>query len=59
MNSANEYLSLYSRYKVENYFCRIEDWRRIVVRYDKLARSLLAPHEWLARSTGSSYESTP
>ena len=30
------------RHKIENYFCRIKGWRRIVTRYDKLARSLLA-----------------
>src|SRR5688572_27478179 len=30
------------RHKVENYFCRIKDWRRIATRYDKLARNLLA-----------------
>ena len=26
-------------HKVENYFCRIKDWRRIATRYDKLARN--------------------
>ena len=26
------------RHKIENYFCRIKDWRRIATRYDKLAR---------------------
>ena len=30
------------RYKVERYFCRIKDWRRIATRYDKLARNFLA-----------------
>jgi transposase len=25
------------RYKIENFFCRIKDWRRIATRYDKLA----------------------
>ena len=30
------------RHKVENYFCRIKDWRRIATRYDKLARNFLA-----------------
>ncbi|MDR3420863.1 MAG: IS5/IS1182 family transposase, partial [Alphaproteobacteria bacterium] len=28
--------------KIENYFCRIKDWRRIATRYDKLARNFLA-----------------
>lgn len=27
------------RHKVENFFCRIKDWRRIATRYDKLARN--------------------
>ena len=30
------------RYKIENFFCRIKDWRRIATRYDKLARNFLA-----------------
>jgi len=30
------------RHKIENDFCRIEDWRRIATRYDKLARNFLA-----------------
>jgi len=30
------------RHKIENFFCRIKDWRRIVTRYDKLARNFLA-----------------
>jgi transposase len=30
------------RHKIENYFCRIKDWRRIATRYDKLARNVLA-----------------
>lgn len=30
------------RHKIENYFCRIKDWRRISTRYDKLARNFLA-----------------
>jgi len=25
------------RYTIENYFCRIKDWRRIATRYDKLS----------------------
>ena len=30
------------RHKVENYFGRIKDWRRIATRYDKLARNFLS-----------------
>ena len=30
------------RHKVENYFCRIKDWRRIATRYDKLTHNFLA-----------------
>ncbi len=30
------------RHKIENFFCRIKDWRRIATRYDKLARNFLA-----------------
>ena len=30
------------RHKIENLFCRIKDWRRIAIRYDKLARNFLA-----------------
>ena len=30
------------RHRIENYFCRIKDWRRIATRYDKLARNFLA-----------------
>ena len=30
------------RHKIENYFCRIKDWRRIAARYDKLGRNFLA-----------------
>jgi transposase len=30
------------RHKIENFFCRIKDWRRLATRYDKLARNLLA-----------------
>jgi transposase len=29
------------RHKIENYFCRIKDWRSIATRYDKLARNFL------------------
>jgi transposase len=30
------------RHKIENFFCRVKDWRRIAMRYDKLARNFLA-----------------
>jgi transposase len=30
------------RDKIEDYFCRIKDWRRIATRYDKLARNFPA-----------------
>ena len=30
------------RHKIENFFCRIKDWRHIATRYDKLARNFLA-----------------
>ena len=30
------------RHQIENYFCRIKDWRHIATRYDKLARNFLA-----------------
>jgi len=30
------------RHKIENFFCRMKDWRRIAMRYDKLARNFLA-----------------
>jgi len=30
------------RHKIENFFCRIKDWRRIATRYDKLARNFLS-----------------
>ena len=29
------------RHKIENFFCRIKDWRHIATRYDKLARKFL------------------
>ena len=35
------------RHKIENYFCRIKDWRRIATRYDKLARN----YKWRAPSS--------
>ncbi len=28
--------------EIENYFCRIKDWRRIATRYDKLDLNVLA-----------------
>jgi len=30
------------RHKIENFFCRLKDYRRIATRYDKLARTFLA-----------------
>ncbi len=30
------------RHEIENFFCRIKDWRRIATRYDKLARNFQA-----------------
>jgi transposase len=30
------------RHKIENFFCRLKDWRRIATRYDKLARNFLS-----------------
>ena len=30
------------RHKIENFFCRIKDWRRIAALYEKLARNFLA-----------------
>ena len=33
------------RHKIENYFCRIKDWRRLATRYDKLARNFLAAND--------------
>ena len=30
------------RHKIENFFCRLKDWRRLATRYDKLARNFLA-----------------
>jgi transposase len=30
------------RHKIENFFCRIKDWRRLATRFDKLARNFLA-----------------
>lgn len=30
------------RHRIENAFCRLKDFRRIVTRYDKLARNFLA-----------------
>ena len=29
------------RHKIENFFCRIKDWRRLATRFDKLARNFL------------------
>ncbi len=36
------------RHKIENFFCRIKDWRRIATRYDKLARNFLAANNLVA-----------
>ena len=30
------------RHKIENFFCRIKDWRRIATRYDKLGATFMA-----------------
>lgn len=30
------------RHKIENFFCRIKDWRRLATRFDKLARNFRA-----------------
>ena len=30
------------RHKIENFFCRIKDWRRLATRFDKLSRNFLA-----------------
>jgi transposase len=54
--------SIYQRYcqwYIENYFCRIKDWRRIATRYDKLARNFLAATALSVHSIGSSCESRP
>jgi transposase len=47
------------RHKIENFFCRIKDWRRIATRYDKLARNFLAAAILTAALFGSSCESRP
>ena len=44
------------RHKIENYFCRIKDWRRIATRYDKLAETSLPPQPSSRHSTGSNCE---
>ena len=36
------------RHKIENFFCRIKDWRRIATRFDKLARNFLAANHLVA-----------
>jgi transposase len=36
------------RHKIENYFCRIKDWRHIATRFDKLARNFLAANHLVA-----------
>jgi transposase len=42
------------RHKIESFICRIKDWRRIAIRYDKLARIfflaatiLVGEHYWI------------
>jgi transposase len=30
------------RHRIENFFCAIKDWRRVAMRYDKLARNFHA-----------------
>ena len=30
------------RHKIENYFCRIKDWRRIAMRYDRCAHTFFS-----------------
>ena len=30
------------RHKIENYFCRIKDWRRIATRYDRCAHTFFS-----------------
>lgn len=47
------------RHKIENYFCRIKDWRRIATRYDKLAATSWPPLCSSGYSTGSNCESRP
>jgi transposase len=36
------------RHKIENYFCRVKDWRRFATRFDKLARNFLATTQLVA-----------
>ena len=48
------------RHKIESFFCRIKDWRRIATRYDKPARNFLAAANLVgAIFIGSSCESRP
>ena len=47
------------RHKIENYFCRIKDWRRIATRYDKLARNFLAAATLVGALYWISCESRP
>ena len=30
------------RHRVENFFCRLKDWRKLATRYDKLAKNFLS-----------------
>ncbi len=36
------------RHKIENFFCRLKDWRRVATRYDKLARNFLSATRLIA-----------
>jgi transposase len=47
------------RHKIENFFCRIKDWRRIATRYDKLARNFLAASQLVGALYWSGCESRP
>jgi transposase len=47
------------RHKIENYFCRIKDWRRIATPTTNLPETSLPPQSWSVHSIGSSCESRP
>ena len=48
------------RHTIENYFCRIKDWRRIATRYDTSSPETSWPRQPSSQhSTGSSCESRP
>jgi hypothetical protein len=44
------------RHKIENFFCRIKDWRRIATHYDKLARNFLAGRNAIENSAAADAE---